>query len=143
MYSRAMTTCSVLGCNRAKTAKSLCLKHYKKMRKYGDPTFQLIAPRGSGCIANGYRLVWVNGRQVYEHRHIMEQHLGRRLRTDEQVHHIDKNRSNNALENLEIRLLGAHQAEHHSCFRDANSKQCTRCKDVYDRSCFYQKKRCG
>jgi predicted transglutaminase-like protease len=44
----------------------------------------------------------VNGRKVREHRWIMEQVVGRDLTSDENVHHIDGNRSNNTLENLEL-----------------------------------------
>jgi IS30 family transposase len=35
-----------------------------------------------------------------EHRLVMEQHLGRKLSKEEQVHHIDFNKSNNDLSNL-------------------------------------------
>ena len=38
----------------------------------------------------------------YLHRDIMEYHLKRKLKTNEVVHHIDGNRENNTLENLEI-----------------------------------------
>jgi hypothetical protein len=37
----------------------------------------------------------------------MEQYLGRPLRRDEQVHHIDGDRSHNAIENLQLRQ-GSH-----------------------------------
>lgn len=40
------------------------------------------------------------GRWVYEHRHVMEKHLGRKLSRKEHVHHIDGDSLNNALENL-------------------------------------------
>lgn len=45
--------------------------------------------------------------QALEHRVVMEKHLGRRLRADESVHHIDGNRSRNAIENLQLRQ-GSH-----------------------------------
>ena len=46
---------------------------------------------------------------ILEHRHVMEQHLGRYLMPWEVVHHKDENKSNNAIENLE---LLTNQSEH-------------------------------
>ena len=40
--------------------------------------------------------------QVLEHRFVMEQHLGRKLTADETVHHVDGDRANNSLANLEL-----------------------------------------
>jgi uncharacterized protein (DUF433 family) len=51
-------------------------------------------------------------KQVLEHRHIMEQHLGRKLLTTEHVHHKDHNGLNNALENLEVVTAREHQRIH-------------------------------
>jgi len=57
---------------------------------------------------NGYWVVsvpsGVTGKKhsVFEHRFVMEQHIGRKLLPEETVHHVDGNRSNNALENLEL-----------------------------------------
>jgi hypothetical protein len=52
---------------------------------------------------DGYHVVKVaHGRQVRMHRHIMEQHLGRALRENENVHHKNGNRADNRLENLEL-----------------------------------------
>lgn len=39
---------------------------------------------------------------ILEHRHVMEQHLGRYLLPTEVVHHKDENPSNNHIENLEL-----------------------------------------
>jgi hypothetical protein len=36
----------------------------------------------------------------YEHRIVMEKHLGRKLRKSEQIHHIDSNKINNVISNL-------------------------------------------
>ena len=45
-------------------------------------------------------------------RALMEQKLGRPLKENEQVHHIDGNPSNNNIENLAIMMLGEHQRMH-------------------------------
>ena len=41
-------------------------------------------------------------RDVFEHRHVMSQHLGRELYPEETVHHRDGNRQHNDLSNLEL-----------------------------------------
>ena len=46
------------------------------------------------------------------HRIIMEKHLGRRLSRTEIIHHIDGDRTNNSLDNLEVMTRAAH-ARHH------------------------------
>lgn len=54
----------------------------------------------------------VNGRRVLEHRYVMEQYLGRVLRTEEIVHHLDGNGKNNALFNLELLHNTVHSILH-------------------------------
>lgn len=48
----------------------------------------------------------------YQHRLEMEQFLGRQLECDEMVHHVDENRTNNGIENLELCFRPAHQSMH-------------------------------
>ncbi len=63
-----------------------------------------------------YRLISVtdNGKrkQVFEHRLVMEKHLGRKLLPNEVIHHKDGDGLNNALENLELMEQSEHQNEH-------------------------------
>lgn len=51
-------------------------------------------------------------------RYLMEQHLGRPLSDDEDVHHIDENPSNNDISNLEIIMHGEHQRRHSQKYFD-------------------------
>ncbi|MEA3384967.1 MAG: HNH endonuclease [Thermodesulfobacteriota bacterium] len=39
---------------------------------------------------------------MYHHRWIMEQHLGRKLLPTETIHHVDENKLNNKIDNLQL-----------------------------------------
>jgi hypothetical protein len=67
------------------------------------------ALKAQGSTAKKYKTILVDGKQVREHRWIMEQHLGRQLESWEHVHHKDGNHLNNALENLEVLSNADHQ----------------------------------
>lgn len=60
-------------------------------------------------------------------RFLMEQKLGRVLKANEQVHHIDGDPSNNDLDNLEIKLLGDHQREHNRPKYEDRLATCDHC----------------
>ena len=61
-----------------------------------------------------YICVKVDGKSRYylEHRWLMEQHIGRRLGTDEVVHHLNENKLDNRIENLEILSREEHTRMH-------------------------------
>lgn len=59
-----------------------------------------------------YRQIKVNGRKILEHRYVMEQHLGRTLLPSEHVHHINHDRLDNRVENLEVVTVEEHAERH-------------------------------
>jgi hypothetical protein len=69
---------------------------------------------------SGYVMVWRPGHPradkhhgyVYQHILVMEEILGRPLDKDEQVHHLDGNRSNNSRENLIVMTKFEHNSHH-------------------------------
>lgn len=61
---------------------------------------------------SGYLLVWTPDRgRIMEHRYVMEQVLGRRLRTDEHVHHLNNIKMDNRIENLALLSPSTHRQE--------------------------------
>lgn len=108
--------CQVEVCDRPVHAKGYCVQHYRRMRKGQDLTTPIRMPKG--WIDDwGYRRIYVNSHPLYlndervlqgkrvsrpEHCIVMEEALERRLYENETVHHINGNKLDNRLENLEL-----------------------------------------
>lgn len=87
--------CKAANCTSKGTKRGMCHKHYMRWLRHGNTETVLSrAPHthainyGKGWSdPRGYKLKRVNGRQAYEHVHIAERVLGRRLKKQECVHH--------------------------------------------------------
>ena len=64
----------------------------------------------------GYVMLSIGpNKRVFEHRYVMENHIGRKLKPKEVIHHLNENPSDNRIENLVLcKSSGEHHAKYHS-----------------------------
>jgi hypothetical protein len=68
---------------------------------------------GNRTWQKGYWTIRIDGKRILEHRYVMEQHLARPLNPEEVVHHINGDRLDNRIENLQLMSFEEHSFLHH------------------------------
>ena len=135
-------TCRVVDCPRVKfssngAARGYCDRHYQVWRRNGVPETARTRRRGQGTINSyGYKVQYINGTRILAHRWVMAQHLGRALHSSEHVHHINGDKLDNRIVNLQLLSSSAHRLAHRRTFPSA-VKRCPRCRRAKPLMDFY------
>lgn len=104
---RGDRTCSVRDCDARHYGRGYCLRHYQRWKDYGDPQApfrRALAGESTKRWVNGdgYVLIRLQGKNVLEHRKVMEEKLGRPMLPGETVHHMNGIKTDNDPGNLEL-----------------------------------------
>lgn len=101
--------CGVEECDREARSRGYCLLHYARYARHGDPRKGARKTAEGTVHKSGYRYFKIPDHpmasrhgKVAEHRLIMAERLGRPLLPTEDVHHVNGNRLDNRVGNLEL-----------------------------------------
>ena len=115
-YKYNWMKCKCLTCGneftRKKTHYKASKKHFCKLSCYVRLGADNPNWKNGTQMNNGYKCIRIGRRYFFEHRYIMAKHLKRPLRQKEIVHHINHNKLDNRLKNLQVMTISDHMKLH-------------------------------
>lgn len=98
----------------------------KRVIKHVKENGHAMFKGGIGVTTDGY--IWIrikgkgyHGNQIKLHRYLMQVKLGRELKASEIVHHIDEDKFNNNIDNLQLTTISEHNRIHGHFKKDKRS----------------------